>query len=430
MRFAALLTLLSIALFAADWTGFRGPKGNGVAEGPNLPTTWDSSKNVSWKVEIPGKGHSQPVVSGNRVFITADIEGDPAPDIKEPKHFMDGADFHHVRALPPDHRHSLQLLCLDAGTGRVLWQRVAYEGTVFDSRDKKSNYATLTPVTDGERVIVSFESQGVYAYNFQGDQLWKASFGGIKTAGIGAGTSPVLAGDNVIFQFDQDDGRDSFIAALNKKDGKVAWRMPRSSQVSWSTPVLAGGQLIVSSTESTIAYDPKTGKELWKGPGVEGNAVPSPVSGNGMAFVSSGVPKKRLYALQLDGSGDHVAWTYQKGTAYVISPILYGDYLYILTDAGLMTCLDAKTGTVKYEGKRPPKPANFSASPIAFNGKILLTSEEGETYVIAAGPEHSIVATNPIGEGVIASLAVAGDSIYIRAEKHLFRIRNTDPARP
>jgi len=409
---------------ADDWTGFRGPGGNGVAEG-KFPLEWDAAKNVAWKVDVPGKGHSQPVISGKRVFLTVDIEGDPAPGVTEPKHEMEGKSFHHVRALPPDHRHSLQLLCFDTDSGKLLWQRTAYEGPVFDSRDRKSNYATLTPVTDGERVIVSFESQGVYAYNFKGDQLWKASFGGIKTAGIGAGTSPVLAGDLVLFQFDQDDGKDSFLAALNKKDGKVAWRVPRASQVSWSTPVLTVGELIVSSTESTIAYDPKTGKELWKGPGVEGNAVPSPVAGNGMAYVTAGVPAKRLYALRLDGSGDHVAWTYQKGTAYVVSPILYGDYLYLFTDAGLMSCLDAKTGAVKYEGKRPSKPANFTASPIAYNGRILMTNEEGDTFVILAGPEHSIVSTNSIGEPVYASLAPAGDSVYIRTDKHLFRIRES-----
>ena len=418
--FIPIVLLSGSILAAADWSGFRGPNGSGVAEGSTFPVEWDATKNIAWRAEVPGKGHSQPVVSGNRVFLTVDIEGDPAPVGKEPKHRMDGADFHHVRALPPDHRHRLEVLCFDADTGKRLWQRVAYEGTVFDSRDRKSNYATLTPVTDGERLIVSFESQGVYAYNFQGDLLWKASFGGIKTAGIGAGTSPVLVGDHVLFQLDQDDGTDSFIAALNKKDGKVAWRTPRSSQVSWSTPVVSSGQLIVSSTESTIGYDPKTGRELWKGPGVEGNAVPSPVAANGLVYVSSGVPKKRLYALRNDGS---VAWTYQKGTAYVVSPIVYGEFLYIFTDAGLMTCLDAKTGAVKYEGKRPPKPANFTASPIAYDRKLLMTNEDGDTFVIAAGPEHAVVATNPIGEPVFASLAPSGDSVYIRGEKHLFRVR-------
>jgi outer membrane protein assembly factor BamB len=202
--------------------------------------------------------------------------------------------------------------------------------------------------------------------------------------------------------------------------------------VSWSTPLLVNTgkrvELIASGNESVISYDPATGKELWRGKGLESNAIPSPVAtaGHDMVVVSAGYPAKTAYAIRLGASGElkdaDIAWRYAKGTAYVPSPILYGDYIYLLTDKGVMTCLDARTGEVKYEGGRVPSPATFTASPVAFDGKILLTSEDGDTFVVKAGPKHEVLRTNSLGEPVYASPAMADGKIFIRGEKNLYAI--------
>jgi outer membrane protein assembly factor BamB len=219
--------------------------------------------------------------------------------------------------------------------------------------------------------------------------------------------------------------------AFDKQTGKQVWKTPRKIQISWSTPLLARSpkrtELIASGTESIVAYDPATGKELWTHKGVESNAIPSPVANNEMVYLVAGFPAKIAMAIRLGGSGDltgtpNVPWQYTKGTAYVPSPILYGDYLYLTTDRGILTCIDAKTGQVKYEGGRIPIPATFTASPVAFDGKILLTSEDGDTFMIKAGPKHEIIGTNSIGEPVYASPAIADGRIYIRGEKNIYCI--------
>ncbi len=418
--------LLPAALLCAaepNWPQWRGPGATGISEMESLPATWNATQNVAWKVDVPGRGHSQPVVWGNRLFLTTDIEGDVVPGAAAPKHFDEGKEFLHPDSMSANREHTLKVLCFDTATGKLLWEQTAYQGKVFDNRHKKNTYASPTPATDGKAVFAYFESMGVYAYDFQGKQLWKASVGNIGTMGMGPGASPVLTGGLLILQCDEDEGKNSFLYALSAKDGSVVWKKPRPIQVSWSTPLVVNGELITTGFEAIIAYDPKTGAELWKAPGLHSNAVNSPVPGDGLVIATAGYPEKRTFALKLTGDGDHVLWKYEKGTAYVPSPILYRDHLYLMTDRGLVTCLNPKTGQPFYEGKRVPVPATFTASPVAFDGKIFLTSEDGDTYVIKAGPEHEVLATNSIGEPVYASLALAGDSIYIRAEKHLYRIR-------
>ncbi len=314
-------------------------------------------------------------------------------------------------------------MAVDAGTGRVEWQRTAYEGRVYDDRHKKNTYATPTPATDGKAVYVSFESQGIYAYSLDGRLKWKTSLGPIGTVGMGPGSSPILFEDLVLVLCDQEEGDESFLAALSAKDGKLVWKTPRKEVVNWSTPIVvrAGTQpmLVAPGMANTIAYDPRNGKELWRTKGVVGNAVPSIVSGLGMVFPSAGYPDKRVYGVKTDGT---MVWSYEKGTAYVPSPILYGDYLYLLTDRGLLTCLEARTGKVVYEGKRVPKPATFSASPVAYDGKLFLTSEDGETFVIQAGKEHVVLGSNSLDEAAYASPAIAGGRLYIRTAGHLWAI--------
>ena len=339
----------------------------------------------------------------------------------------------HPDSVDVDYRHALKVIAVDARTGAMLWERTAYDGVMFDDRHRKNTYASSTVATDGKLVYAFFESAGLYCYGIDGTLKWHASLGPIIKAGMGPGTSPIIHDQLVILQCDQEMGDGSFLVALDRLSGKEVWRTKRSNRRSWATPVIVRtpqrAELIASGAEAVIAYDPATGRELWRANGVRSHPIPSPVAGHGMVFVTAGSQAKRAYAFRLGGSGDltgssHVVWEYAKGTAYVPSPILHGRYLYLMTDKGLMTCLDALTGEVQYEGGRVPVPATFTASLVAAGERLFLTSEDGDTFVVNAGRAHEIVATNSVGEPVYASPAIAGDALFIRGERHLFAIRD------
>jgi outer membrane protein assembly factor BamB len=431
--FVTLVLLISVsgAVTAANWPQWRGPDGSGISNEKNLPSEWTPTKNIKWKTPIAGRGHSSPIVWGKLIFVTTAVEGEVVPGAKAVKHTADGKEFLHPDSIGADHKHTFKVIALNRDTGKIAWEAVAWEGTPYDNRHRKSSYAASTPATDGKLVYAFFGTEGLYAYDFSGKLAWKAQLGNLGTVGMGTGTSPILFENLVIVQCDEENGEASFIVALDKKTGKEVWRTPRKVQVSWSTPLLVRtsnrSELITSGTEQVISYDPATGKELWHHKGVESNAIPSPVANNEMVFLVAGFPAKIAMAIKLGGSGDltgtpNVPWKYAKGTAYVPSPILYGDYLYLTTDRGILTCIDAKTGEVKYEGGRIPIPATFTASPVAFEGKILMTSEDGDTFIVKAGPNHQILGTNSIGEAVYASPAIADGRIFIRGERNLYCI--------
>lgn len=428
-----LLTVVFLnSTTASNWPQWRGPGGLGISTEKSLPAEWSATRNLKWKTPIAGRGHSSPIVWGNKVFLTTAVEREVVPGAKAVKHMDGDKEFLHPDSVGADHKHTFQVICLNAETGKVVWTQTAFEGTPYDNRHRKSSFAASTPATDGNRVFAFFGTEGLYAYDMRGKLAWKADLGKLGTVGMGTGTSPILYEDLVIVQCDEENGEASFIVALDKKTGKEVWKTARKVQVSWSTPILVTTakrtELITSGSEAVIAYDPATGKELWRHKGVESNAIPSPVANNEMVFISAGFPAKIAMALRLGASGDltesNVAWRYAKGTAYVPSPILYGDYLYLTTDRGILTCLDARTGEVKYEGGRVPIPATFTASPVAFDGKILLTSEDGDTFIVKAGPKHEILGTNSLGEPVYASPAIADKKIFVRGEKNLYCIGN------
>lgn len=442
LLFAALITLAAVtttnhssveAKVGSNWAQWRGPDSQGISYDKNLPTEWSETKNVLWKAELPGKGFSQPIIWGNKVFLTTDVEGGPAPEShKAAKHMAGEKEFTHPDWDGVNRLHTFKTLCLDRDTGKILWEQVSYQGTTLDYRHKRGNYAAPTPVTDGKYVWAYFGSEGLYCYDFKGKLVWKKSLGPILTMGMGVGTSPVLHENLLIMQCDEDSGKNSFITALDKKTGKEVWKTVRPIQTSWATPVIvknAGrAELVTSGNEFLISYDPATGKELWRAGGLKSHAIATPVIGHGLAVLSSGYPSKAITAVRLGGSGnldntDNIAWKYNKGTAYVPSPILYGDYVYLMNDQGALTCLDAKTGQVVYEGGRVPVNAKFyGASPVAFEDKILLTNDDGETFVIKAGPKHEVLATNSIGEPSRTSIAIADGKLFIRGDKHLFCI--------
>jgi outer membrane protein assembly factor BamB len=415
------------------WAQWRGPGGLGVAAGDAYPTQWSPTHGVAWKTEVPGRGHSSPVVWGERVFLTTSIEGDAAPGNKAPVHL--GFDlkpgYLHPDSVGSDHRYALKVLAFDSATGKLVWERTAYEGLMYDDRHRKNTYASPTVVTDGKLVYAFFESAGLYCYDFDGKLVFQVSFGGLAKAGLGPGTSPVLHEGLIILQCDQEMGEGSFIVALERFTGKEKWRTARTNRRSWATPILveASGrvELVAMGAEAVVGYDPATGRELWRANGTQSHPIPSPVAGHGLVFATAGSQAKRAFAIRLGGSGDltnsaHVAWRYEKGTAYVPSPILVGPHLFLMTDKGIVTCLDAKTGELRYEGGRVPVPATFTASPVAFGDRLLLTSEDGDTFAIKAGPAFEVLGQSSVGEPVFASPALALGRIFIRGERHLFAI--------
>jgi outer membrane protein assembly factor BamB len=432
------IALLGVSVSAsAQWPQWRGPGGQGISTEKNLPTEWSAAGdgkpavNIKWKTEIPGRGHSSPIVAGGLIFLTTSIKGQEVPGRKAPVHldFQKQPGYLHPDAVDVQFKHTLKVLAVEAKTGKVAWERTAYDGVMFDDRHRKNTYASPTMATDGERVFAFFESLGLYAYDVTGTLAWKKDLGPIIKAGLGPGTSPIVYQDLVILQCDQEMGDGSFLIGLNRKTGAEVWRAARDNRRSWATPLLIRSgerdELIASGAETVIAYDPATGKELWRSEGTRSHPIPSPVATKGLVFLTAGSQAKVVLAMRPGASGDSkeaVVWRYNKGAAYVPSPIAVGDYLYLLSDTGLMTCIDAVTGERKYEGGRPPVPATFTASPIAFDDKILLTSEDGDTFVVKAGPVHEIVRTNSVGEPVYASPAVADGTIYIRGEQHLFAI--------
>jgi outer membrane protein assembly factor BamB len=421
---------------SSNWPQWRGPDGQGVSTEKNLPTEWSDTKNVLWKAPLPGLGFSSPIIWQKKIFITSAVDIGPAPEgHKAHVHMMGDKEFKHPDWIGSNRLHRFKVLCLDRDTGKILWERTAYEGTVFDHRHRRGTYAGPTPVTDGKYVFAYFGSEGLYCYDTGGKLIWKKNLGGIPTMGMGVGTSPVLFEDTVIMQVDQGfDGKASFLAAFDKKSGKEVWKVGRPVHTSWATPVIARTpertELVTSGNEFLISYDPKTGKEYWRATGLKSHAIATPVVGHGLVILSSGYPSKTVVAIRLGGSGnldgtDRIAWRYNKGTSYVPSPILYGDYVYLMSDAGILTCLNAKTGEVVYEGGRVPVATKFyGASPVAFDGKILLTSDDGDTFVIKAGPKHEVLGTNTLGEPCRTSIAIADGKLFVRGEKHLFCISN------
>jgi outer membrane protein assembly factor BamB len=427
MRRLAPITLsltlaLGVAVAAENWPQWRGPNGQGISTETALPTEWAPDRNIAWKTPL-AHGYSSPVIWGDRIFLTAAIEGEVVPGvipesvrIKMP----------HPDSVAGDRKHTLKLLALDAGTGKLVWERTAYEGPVFDARHRRSTFAGPSAITDGTMVFAYFGPEGLYAFDVTGTPRWSV-VEKFHTLGLGTGTSPVLHENLVIIQRDQDD-KTSVVVAYDKATGKEVWKTPRPVDISWSTPVLVTvdgrTELVTNASEHVIGYDASTGRELWRTRGVESNAIHGPLVGKGLVVVTAGFPAKRIVAIRPGNQPDdrRIAWEYTKGTGYVLTNILYGDYVYLSTDNGILTCLDAATGKVMYEGGRPPKPTHFMGSAVAYQGLIAMTSQDGDTYMIKAGPTHEIVRVNTIDEPVYSSAALANGRVYIRGEKHLFAI--------
>jgi len=431
---ALLIASFSIA-YAENWPGWRGPGSLGISAEKNIPVKWDMTRNVQWKAEVPGLGHSSPVVWGDRVFVTTAVSSDPKEDYWE-------KGFPRIERKPDSAEISWKVMCFDRDTGKLLWDRTAIRKKPANARHTKNSYASQTPATDGQHLFAFFGDQGMYCYDFQGKLIWSRDLGSFTMRNNwGLGSSPILYRDTVIQTCDQETGG-SFIIALDKMTGKTVWKTDRDEASSWSTPYLytqgERPELIVNATRAIRSYDPATGKLWWecRGPATSITS-PTPTSSNGLIIVSSGFivePVRPVTAFRPGATGDitlkegetssqYVVWRQSTAAPYIPSPIAYRDYVFVLLDQGFLSCYDAKTGKEIYSKKRIDVGANFSASPVAMDGKLFLMSEDGDVYVVSAGPEYELLAKNSMGEAIMASPAISDGKMFVRTLKHLYCIR-------
>jgi hypothetical protein len=433
------LCLLSVTIaHAQNWPSFRGSNASGVADGKPTPVTWDATKgtNVLWKIAIPGLAHSSPVVWGDKVFVTTAISS------KGNEYFRHGL-YGDVDSDKDTSKHTWKVYSLDKLTGKILWEKVAYEGVPKIKRHIKSTHANSTPATDGRHVVAFFGSEGLYCYDMNGKLIWKQDLGVLDSGWFydpdyqwGTATSPIIYKNMVILQCDVQKG--SFIAAYDIKDGKQIWKTSREEIPSWGTPTIYEGktrvELITNATRAARGYDPLTGKELWRLVGNPEVTATTPIAGHDLIFICNSYrPNQPIYAIRAGASGDislkdgatsneHVAWSMQRGGTYMPTPIIYGDLLYTCANHGVMTSYNAKSGERIYQQRIADKGGSYSASPVAADGKIYLSSEDGEIFVVKAGPKYELLATNQMGEVLMATPAISDGIIFVRGQHTLFAI--------
>jgi outer membrane protein assembly factor BamB len=404
---AILGTFLGPGASAEQWPHWRGPTGNGVAPGANPPLEFGPDKNLKWKVPIPGDGSSSPVLWDNQVFVTTAVPSGNAT--KE---------------------YDFRILAIDRGTGRVRWSQSAVAAPPHDRTHETNSFASASPCTDGSHVYAHFGSRGLYCYTMDGTLVWKRDFGDMRIRnGFGEGSSPTLADNLILVPWDHE-GK-SMLYALDKRTGETVWETPRDEPSCWATPLVlsdASGrkQIVMNGQTAARGYDLKTGEELWRCGGQSQRPCASAVGTDGVAYVASGFRGSFIGAFDLSGRGDlkgskHLLWSQSKDTPDVASPLLSDGRLYYYKEkTGLLTCVDAKTGTTLFSVTRVPGVNRTYASPVAAAGRIYLTDRGGAITVIEDAPTFRVLATNQVGEGVDATPALAGNELVIRGEKHVF----------
>lgn len=433
------LLLLPVLLSAAvdDWPRWRGPSNNGVARG-DVPAEFGEGKNIAWKLNIPGRGFSSPVMWGDKIFLTNAVPvGDaPAP---EPASQTDagrrkgGGGAGGGAGMGKEYK--FVVMAIDAKSGKVIWEREATKAVPHEGyHNRYGSFASNSPVTDGKHLIAFFGSRGLYCYDLDGKPIWQKKFNPMRMRlQFGEGSAAVLHGNKILLNFDQESG--SFITALDKSTGKEIWKKERDEISSWAPPfvvkVNGRDQVILPASGKVRAYDLENGELIWECKGLGSNVIPSPVAvDDKIVIVMSGHREPNLLAIKLGGKGDltgtdAVLWTNQRGNSYTPSPVLHDGKLYMLTDNGMLSCFDAATGKAHYAQQRLPKPYSFKASPVAVNGKLYLSAEDGDVIVVKLGESFEVLATNSFPDHTfIASPAVSGGSMYLRSDKSLFCVRD------
>ncbi len=407
---------------------------------------WNAEKslNIRWKTPIPGLSVSSPIVWGDRVFVTTAVSSDPKSEFR---HGLYGD----VTPAKDVSKHVWKIYALDKNTGKILWERVAYEGVPKAKRHPKSSQASSTPATDGKHVIAFFGSEGLYSYDVNGKLLWKQDLGTLSVGWFydpdyewGMGSSPVIYKNLVIVQCDIQ--KDSFLAAFDVRTGKRVWQTPRDEIPSWGTPTVYEGkaraEVVTHGTKFIRGYDPATGKELWRLAPNSEVTIPTPIFAHDLIFVTNGYRGiQPIYAIRPGAQGnislkdgaevnESIAWSKKRGGPYIPTPIVYGDYLYACSTNGVLTCYNAKTGQQIYQQRIGEKGGAYSASPVAADGKLYFTSEDGEIFVVKAGPAYELLATNPIGEVLMATPAITRGMLVVRSMRHLYGIGAGPAAKP
>jgi outer membrane protein assembly factor BamB len=421
-----------------NWPRFRGPHASGIADGHPTPVSWsvEDGTNILWKTPIPGLAHSSPIVWGDAVFLTTAISADGGSSLRVGL-------YGDIQPVPTEPVHKFVLYRIDKGTGRVVWERTAHEGVPRRPRHPKSTHANPTPATDGEKVVAFFGSEGLYCYDTEGNLVWKKDLGPLDAAFYvapdaqwGFASSPVIHDGVVYVQCDV--LNDPFLAAFDLDSGKELWRTARDDVPTWSTPTIhrAGARtlLLVNGWKHIGGYDARTGKEIWRLEGGGDIPVPTPVVAHDLVFITNahgGVSP--IFAVRLDARGDvaleagqssnqYVAWSNMRGGAYMQTPLVYGDYLYSCRLNGVLSCYRARTGERLYQERLGRGGTGFTASPVAGDGKIYFTSEEGDVYVVRAGPSFELLAKNALGEVTMATPAISEGALYFRTRTHLVAV--------
>ncbi len=420
------------------WPSFRGKYAAGIAEGQNLPDEWDGAKaiNIKWKTRIPGLAHSSPIVWGDVLFVTTAVSS-----------LGDGTFRHGLYgdgdASEDKSVHHWKIYALDKHSGKILWDKTAYHGTPREKRHIKATYANATPATDGRYVIAFFGSQGLYAFTAGGRLVWKKDLGVLDAGAYdapdyewGTASSPIIYQDLVIVQCDTQN--EDFLLAVDIKTGNTVWQTSRDELPSWGTPTIYPGksrtELITNASNFIRGYDPATGKELWRLGGSSKITAPTPIFFDDLIIVASGRrPEAPIFAIRAGASGDitlaegqtsseQIAWSKKQRGSYMPTPLIYGDHLYVLANQGILDCYDWKTGEELYRQRLSHQGGGFSASPVAADGKLYLSGEDGEIFVVKAGPEFERVATNAMGELLMATPALSDGMMFVRAQHHVFAV--------
>ena len=447
----------------ADWPQWRGPLANGISPDADPPLEWSESKNLKWKVKIPGLGSSTPIIFGEKVFVTTAVPtgekstGAPAEAERKqagPNHPPPDAEGREGRerrerrredgpgggppggggggrgrGLVPDEIQQFQLHCLDRTSGKTLWQQTASEQLPHEGHHQDHGFASHSPVTDGTHVYAYFGSRGLYCYTLDGKEVWSKSLGKMQTRNaFGEGSSPLVTSDAIIINWDHE-GAD-FIVCLDKKTGAERWRKERDEPTSWATPLAVEHegktQIIVSATNRIRSYDPADGNVIWECGGMTTNVIPTPIHANGMVYAVSGFRGNAILAIRLGRTGDltntdAIAWKYETKAPYVPSALLENDRLWFFSqNTGILSCLDARTGKVLIDAERIEGLGGVYASPVTAQGRIYLTGRNGEGIVLKAAPKLEILATNKLDGKFEASPALSGKDLYLRSHDYLY----------
>jgi outer membrane protein assembly factor BamB len=438
----ATTSLVSLTTFAAtdaalkNWPAWRGPQANGVSTTAKPPVEWSETKNVKWKVALPGRGTSTPVIWDNQVFILTAIPTGKKTEAK-PAEPPPAAPGEGVRrggrggggGGAPTEEQKFTVLALDRATGKTLWEHSPRTQVPHEGHHRDHGFASASPVTDGEHLIVSFGSFGLYGYDLKGKLLWEKDLGDMRTRNsFGEGSSPALSGNTVVVLWDHE-GED-FIVALDKRDGKELWRQKRDEPSGWCTPLVVEHdgkkQVVVNGTNKARGYDLATGELLWEAGGQTANPIPSAVTGHGRVYVMSGFRGAALQAITLGKKGDltgtdAIAWSHSKSTPYVPSPLLTGDLLYFFAgNNATLSVFDAKAGSAHFEAERVEGLNGVYASPTAAADRVYLVGRDGGTVVAKQGPKLEVLAKNKLDDGFDASPAMVGNELFLRGRENLY----------